>query len=67
MHELSISNSKTEAITLNSTYNDVTFNEKLAKMKENLYTKYAPFTYNDITFNKKSPITKQNVHLFFPL
>ena len=31
--------------TLNSTYNEVAFNEKLAIMKENLHTKYTPFTY----------------------
>ena len=31
--------------TLNSTYNEVAFNKKLAIMKENLGTKYTPFTY----------------------
>ena len=51
--------------TLNSTYNEVTFNEKLAITKKNLHTKYTAFTYNDITLNKKPPIMKQNLHIFF--
>ena len=51
--------------TLNSTYNRIAFNEKLAIMKENLHTKYTPFTYNDIDLNKKPPIMKQNLHIFF--
>ena len=38
--------------TLNSTYNKVTFNEKLAIMKENLHTKYTLFTYNDVALNE---------------
>ena len=50
--------------TLNSTYNEVPFNEKLAITKENLHTKYTPFTYNDIALNEKPPITKQNHHIF---
>ena len=51
--------------TLNSAYNEVTFNEKSAITKEDLHTKYTPFTYNDITFNEKPPIMKQNLHIFF--
>ena len=51
--------------TLNSAYNEVAFNEKLAMMKENLHTKYTPFTYNDITLNEKLPIMKQNLCIFF--
>ena len=51
--------------TLNSTYNEVAFNEKSAIMKENLHTKYTPFTYNDITLIEKPPITKQNLCIFF--
>ena len=54
-----------KTITLNSTYNEVTFNEKLAITKENLCTKYTPFTYKYIALNKKLPITKQNLHIFF--
>ena len=50
--------------TLNSAYNEVTFNEKSAIMKENLHTKYTPFTYNDITLNEKPPILKQNLCIF---
>ena len=53
------------AHTLNSTYNEVTFNEKLAIMKENLHTKYFPFTYNDVALNEKTPMTKQNLCIFF--
>ena len=51
--------------TLNSTYNEVAFNEKLPIRKENLCTKYTPFTYKYIALNEKLPITKQNVHIFF--
>ena len=51
--------------TLNSAYNEVAFNEKLAIMKENLHTKYTPFTYNDIFLNEKPPIMKQNLHVLF--
>ena len=51
--------------TLNSTYNDVTFNEKSPIMKENLCTKYTPFTYKYIALNEKPPITKQNLCIFF--
>ena len=51
--------------TLNSIYNKVTFNEKLAIMKENLCTKYFPFTYKYIALNEKPPITKENLHIFF--
>ena len=53
--------------TLNSTYNKVACNEKLAIMKENLHTKYTPFTYNDVALNEKPPIMKQNLHIFFSL
>ena len=52
-------------ITLNSAYNEVTFNEKSAIMKENLCTKYTPFTYKYIVLNENPPITKQNLHIFF--
>ena len=52
-------------ITLNSAYNEVTFNKKLAIMKENLPTKYTLFTYDDVALNKKPPIMKQNLHIFF--
>ena len=52
-------------ITLNSTYNKVTFNEKLPIMKENLCTKYTPFTYKYFVLNKKLPIMKQNLCIFF--
>ena len=51
--------------TLNSAYNKVAFNEKLAIMKENLHIKYTPFTYNDIALNEKLPIMKQNLCIFF--
>ena len=51
--------------TLNSTYNEVIFNEKLAIMKENLHTKYTPFTYKYVALNEKLPITKENLHIFF--
>ena len=50
--------------TLNSSYNKVAFNEKLAITKENLCTKYTSFTYKYIAFNEKLPITKQNLHIF---
>ena len=51
--------------TLNSTYNEVTFNKKSAITKENLCTKYMPFTYKYIALNKKLPIMKQNLSIFF--
>ena len=51
--------------TLNSVYNVVAFNKKLAITKENLHTKYTPFIYNDITLNKKPPIMKQNLCIVF--
>ena len=51
--------------TLNSAYNKVAFNEKLAIMKENLCTKCTPFTYKYIALNEKPPITKQNLCIFF--
>ena len=57
----------TTLCTLNSTYNEVTFNEKLAISKENLCTKYTPFTYKYITLNEKLPIMNQNLHIFFLL
>ena len=50
--------------TLNSAYNKVTFNTKLAIIKENLCTKYTPFTYKHTTLNEKPPIMKQNLHIF---
>ena len=50
--------------TLNSTYNEVAFNQNSAIMKENLCTKYS---HNDIALNEKLPITKQNFHIFFLL
>ena len=51
--------------TLNSAYNEVAFNEKLAITKENLCTKYTPFIYKYITLNEKPPITKQNLCIYF--
>ena len=51
--------------TLNSFYNEVVFNEKLAITKENLHTKYTPFTYNDVALNEKPPIMKENLCIFF--
>ena len=51
--------------TLNSTYNEVAFNEKSAITKENLCTKYTPFTHEYIALNEKPPIMKQNLHIFF--
>ena len=51
--------------TLNFICNEVTFNEKLAIMKENLCTKYFPFTYKYFALNKKPPIAKENLHIFF--
>ena len=51
--------------TLNSAYNEVTFNKKLPIMKENLCTKYTPFTYKYIILNEKPPKMKQNLHIFF--
>ena len=53
--------------TLNSAYNEVAFNKKLAITKENLHTKYTPFTYNDITLNEKPHITKQILCISFSL
>ena len=53
--------------TLNSIYNKVAFNEKLAITKENLCTKYFPFTYKYVTLNEKLPITMENLHIFFSL
>ena len=53
------------AITLNSVYNKVAFNEKSAIVKENLHTKYILFTYNDINLNKKLPVMRQNLHICF--
>ena len=50
--------------TLNSTYNEVAFNEKSAITKENLRTKYFPFTFNDVALYEKLPITKENIHIF---
>ena len=50
--------------TLNSAYNEVTFNKKSAITKENIHTKYTPFTYKYVTLNEKPPITKQNLHIF---
>ena len=52
-------------MTLNSVCNEVTFNEKLAIMKENLYVKYFPFTYKYVTLNEKLPKTKENLHIFY--
>ena len=54
-----------ESYTLNSAYNEVTFNEKSPITKENLCTKYTPFTYKYIILNEKPPITKQNLCIFF--
>ena len=51
--------------TLNSAYNEVTFNKKLAITKENLCTKYTPLTYKYVGLNEKLPIMKQNLHIFF--
>ena len=51
--------------TLNSAYNEVTFNKKLAITKEKFCTKYFPITYNEVTLNEKSPIAKENLHIFF--
>ena len=53
--------------TLNFAYNEVTFNEKLPIMKENLSTKYTPFTYKYIALNENPPITRPNLHIFFSL
>ena len=53
--------------TLNSAYNEVTFNEKSPITKENFSTKYTPFTYKYITLNEKPHIMKQNLHIFFLL
>ena len=50
---------------LNSAYNEVTFNEKLAITKENLCTKYFPFTDNNVILNEKPPIMKENLHILF--
>ena len=55
------------AYTLNSAYNEVTFNEKLPITKENLHTKYTSFTYKYIALNEKLPIMKQNLCIFFSL
>ena len=51
--------------TLNSIYNEVTFNEKSVITKENLCAKYFPFAYKYIALNEKPPITKENLHIFF--
>ena len=50
------------SITLNSTYNEVAFDEKL---KENVCTKYTTNTYKYVALNEKLPITKQNLSIFF--
>ena len=57
----------TEQHTLNSAYNEVAFNEKLAITKEHLCNKYFPFTYNDVTLNENPPIMKENPCIFFSL
>ena len=57
--------SEMKSSTLNSAYNEVTFNKKLAITKENLCTKYTPFTYKYITLNEKLPIMRQNLCIFF--
>ena len=51
--------------TLNSVYNEVTFNEKSATTKENLCTRYFPFTYKYVALNEKLPIMKENLCIFF--
>ena len=53
--------------TLNSTYYEVTFNEKLAITKENVCTKYTTYTYKYVTINEKPPIMKQNLCILFLL
>ena len=53
--------------TLNSTYNEVAFNEKSPIMKENIHIKYTSFTYKYIALNEKLTIMKQNLHIFFLL
>ena len=53
------------ACTLNSAYNKVAFNEKLAITKETSAPNIPPLTYNYITLNEKLPITKQNLCIFF--
>ena len=54
-----------DSFTLNSTYNEVAFNETSAITKENLCTKYFPFTYNDVILNEKPPIMKGKLCIFF--
>ena len=61
--DLNANNSVWDA--LNSAYNEVAFNEKLAITKESLHTKYTPFTYKYIALNEKPPIMKQNPCIFF--
>ena len=52
--------------TLNSTYNEVTCNEKLPIMKENFCTKYTPFTYKYVALNEKPPNNEaKSGHIFF--
>ena len=51
--------------TLNSAYNEVTFNKKSAIMKENICTKYTTNTYKYVVPNEKLLIMKQNLHIFF--
>ena len=53
--------------TLNSAYNKVAFNEKLAITKENIHTKYTQFTYKYVALHKKLPIMKQNLCILFSL
>ena len=53
--------------TLNSTYNEITFNETSAITKENVCTKYTTYTYTYVALNEKPPITKQNLCIFFSL
>ena len=60
-----IMDSRITNYTLNSIYNEVTFNEKSDIMKENLCTKYLPFTYKYIALNKKLPITRENIRIYF--
>ena len=59
---------KVYELTLNSIYNEVTFNEKSAITKEKLCTKYFPFTYKYVALNKKAAYNEgKSPHPFFSL
>ena len=51
--------------TLNSAYNEVTFNENLAITKENLHTKYTNSPINTSALTKATYNEVKFLHIFF--